>query len=542
MAAALGGLVATAAPRSAEACGCFAPPSPAQPVVQAGERIVFGYKDGKVVAHIQIQYQGDAEEFAWLVPVPAVPDLRVGTEELFAQLEQTTAPQFLLQQSGFCGGGGGGFGCAFGADEANLAGSAPREGQEPPVAVEVGSAGPYDYAVVRADEKQPMLDWLNENRFFVPAGTAEAVDPYIRPGSFFLALRLRSGESAGNIQPVVLEYESDFPMIPIILTSVAAVRDMGILVWVLGEHRAVPHNYQHVELNEEYVDWVNGATNYAEVVARAVDEAEGGHAFVTEFAGSTDVMRGVLDPDGRFGERRWLEESTTLSTLMGVLRNGSFPWSQVQAILRKHFPVPAEAIAAGLTPDEYYLNLERNAPTYDPDATFDPMAIAADVWERIVEPTLEAGQLFRDHRMMTRFYTTLDPDEMSKDPVFAFNPDLGDVSRLHQADAVQVCDGDEGTGWVVTLSDGRSYEVETLADFTTRDRTGLPRARLVQVLRQEGAAEVVVDNRAVLDEAAAAAADGGGCRSTPGKRSGAASLLLMFATVLVGRRLFRRRV
>ena len=41
-------------------------------------------------------------------------------------------------------------------------------------------------------------DWLNENRFFVPDGTAAAMDPYIRPGSYFLALRLRSGESAGS--------------------------------------------------------------------------------------------------------------------------------------------------------------------------------------------------------------------------------------------------------------------------------------------------------------------------------------------------------
>ncbi len=57
-------------PNAAEACGCFAPPSPAEPVVQAGERIVFSHKDGKVTAHIQIQYQGDADEFAWLVPMP----------------------------------------------------------------------------------------------------------------------------------------------------------------------------------------------------------------------------------------------------------------------------------------------------------------------------------------------------------------------------------------------------------------------------------------------------------------------------------------
>ena len=34
--------------QKAEACGCFAPPSTVEPIVQAGERILFSVKDGKV--------------------------------------------------------------------------------------------------------------------------------------------------------------------------------------------------------------------------------------------------------------------------------------------------------------------------------------------------------------------------------------------------------------------------------------------------------------------------------------------------------------
>ncbi|MCA9556234.1 MAG: DUF2330 domain-containing protein, partial [Myxococcales bacterium] len=492
---ALAGL-AFVAPRLAEACGCFAPPTPAQPVVQAGERIVFAHEDGKVVAHIQIQYQGDAAEFAWLVPLPSVPELRLGSEEMFTQLDNATAPQFLLNQTGFCGGGGGiSFGCA--ADEAFASrGDFPPEFQEP-VAVDAGAAGPYDYAVVRADEKQPMLDWLNENRFFVPDGTAAAMDPYIRPGSYFLALRLRSGESAGSIQPVVLEYESDFPMVPIILTSVAAVPDMGVLVWVLGEHRAVPHNYQHVVINEEYIDWVNGAANYGTVVARAIDEAEGGHAFVTEYAGSTSPMRGILDDPQRFGSREYLEAASTPGQLVGRVLGLSFPWAPVQAVLQKYLPMPAEARADGVQPQDYYQRLDFYLPNYDPSAEVDIAAVVADLWERIVEPTLEAGQLFNDHPMVTRFYTTLDPEEMSKDPVFAFNPDLPEVSRVHQATMENTCEEGDAQ-FILHLDDGRAFNLEAPADFALRDKTGLPRARIVQVLRQEGDPEVVVDNRAAL--------------------------------------------
>ncbi len=80
----------------ARACGCFTPPDPSVPIVQAGERIAFQLADGKVTAHIQIQYSGPAEEFGWLLPLPSVPTLQVGTDELFAQLIQQTQPTYRL--------------------------------------------------------------------------------------------------------------------------------------------------------------------------------------------------------------------------------------------------------------------------------------------------------------------------------------------------------------------------------------------------------------------------------------------------------------
>jgi hypothetical protein len=60
---------------------------------------------------------------------------------------------------------------------------------------------------------------------------------------------------------------------------------MGVIVHVLGSARAIPTNYQLVELNYAALDWFNPAQHYAELVAHAVDEAEGGRAFVTDFAG-----------------------------------------------------------------------------------------------------------------------------------------------------------------------------------------------------------------------------------------------------------------
>lgn len=76
-----------------EACGCFTPPNPTVPVVQAGERILFAVQNGEVTAHVQVQYSGaSGQEFGWLLPLPSVPTLELGTDELFALLTTTTQP------------------------------------------------------------------------------------------------------------------------------------------------------------------------------------------------------------------------------------------------------------------------------------------------------------------------------------------------------------------------------------------------------------------------------------------------------------------
>src|SRR5262245_59985115 len=81
--------------RVASACGCFTPPDPSVPIVQAGERILFSIDNGTVTAHIQIQYAGDAKDFGWLLPLPSVPaPLQLGTDELFTTLISNTQPKY----------------------------------------------------------------------------------------------------------------------------------------------------------------------------------------------------------------------------------------------------------------------------------------------------------------------------------------------------------------------------------------------------------------------------------------------------------------
>src|SRR3954463_2133969 len=80
----------------ADACGgtfCDSGPQ-SMPVDQKGENILFVMDGANVEAHIQIQYQGDAKRFAWVVPVPTVPDVSVGSQQLFSNLLAGSVPAY----------------------------------------------------------------------------------------------------------------------------------------------------------------------------------------------------------------------------------------------------------------------------------------------------------------------------------------------------------------------------------------------------------------------------------------------------------------
>jgi hypothetical protein len=226
-----------------------------------------------------------------------------------------------------------------------------------------------------------------------------------------------------------------------------------------------------------------------------------------------------------------------------MLRNTSFPWAALRPIFEKYFPMPQSARDANISEADYYAQLDALLPGWDPNVAYDPVALTDEIWERIVTPTLEAGAMFTDHPFMTRLYTLLSPEEMTEDPVFAFNAELPDVSNLHQASMVSTCEDDYP--FELQLEDGRRYRLKTQADWTARvlpSGNGQPAAARVEIIREEGQPEIRVDNTKALTEAAEDELDDGGC-SAGGKRRGVTLINAMFMILLIaaGRRVMRPR-
>jgi hypothetical protein len=375
-------------------------------------------------------------------------------------------------------------------------GSAGGVAAPPGPVVAEGGVGPYDYAVLKADSKDDMLNWLTANHYYVPVGTDDAVGNYIHPGAYFLALKLMPGKSSGDIQPIVVHYASDLPMIPLVLTSATATADMPVWVWLLADARAVPRNYYHVVLDDAALGWhLDGTSqpyNYEAQVAAAVREAPGNHAFATEFAGVASGVRQQLFPTGQFGDLTALAALTNTGDYLRYLKSNNYPFgSTLVSILAKYMAQPP---GLGVDAANYFYNFDywyamRPWAFQGVDLSFDPVALTDEIDRRLVTPMRAAARLFQGVQYLTRLHTVISPIDMTRDPVFGQNPFLPDVSPAHAATMQYRCT-DQPYVWDGVLNTEQGFAVPQSFPAASR----LPASLRVEILREDGLPEVLVDH------------------------------------------------
>ena len=164
-----------------------------------------------------------------------------------------------------------------------------------------GTAGPYGYDVVDSPDPDALVVWLRENDYQVTEEMEPLIHVYNAEGMPFLAMKLQPEAGVQDIQPVVMTYESEAPMIPIRLTAVAAQPNMNILTWIFADSQALPENYTHITIEDEDIrgSFMSfGGTNYLQLLDTAIDD-EQGLAMTTEYAQPTSTLTEdiqIVDP------------------------------------------------------------------------------------------------------------------------------------------------------------------------------------------------------------------------------------------------------
>lgn len=298
----------------ARACGCLSSPMPppeppvgeiSYTVNQQSEQIIFEAEPGWVTAHVMIRYAGDPSQFAWLVPVPEVPELAIDPPTAFGLVDAYTAPNINLSTEDicpqsqwaceyhaapYCGGGEADYGGGAIADAGVSSGDATPSGGGSGVSViSTQTIGDYQAVIFRATEANLATQWLRDNGFIVNNTTSIYMESYVQAGMVFVAAKLVPGAGVQSIKPLRMKYRAANPTVPLILTAVAAQPNLTVTSFIYSDtpYRPLGHPVVTIDPKRLATDTL-GRTNYPQVLSRMIDEA-GGDAFVYEYRGNAQL-------------------------------------------------------------------------------------------------------------------------------------------------------------------------------------------------------------------------------------------------------------
>ena len=305
---------------------------------------------------MQNDYQGPAEDFAMVVPVPVVLDeaaVKTLPTEIFDRVDTLAAPRLVeyweqdpcsrgtigLGNLGTIGhGGGAGTGSGYG------------RGAGQTVRVEAEFAvGEYDIVILSATDSSDLETWLRENGYRIPAGAAEALRPYVESDQKFFVAKVDvskvtfDAEGRALLSPLRIQYDSETFSLPVRLGMLNSSGTQDLVVHVLARgQRYEVANYENVTIPTN-ID-VSDATRerfgefYAALFDQTLEHHEG--AVVTEYAwqatGCDPCPGPVLSESDLVTLGAGNGSPTPATNVAAPTSEGPLPPEVIRRILRRH--------------------------------------------------------------------------------------------------------------------------------------------------------------------------------------------------------------
>ena len=221
-------------------------------------KVVLVRDEQKTVVTMSSDYEGDAKDFAIVVPVPEVlqkGQINVTNNKIIDHLDAYTAPRLveyhdsdpcavrLLRMEA----------SAMMSDSVNIKKASARA-KAKGVTIEANyTVGEYDILILSAKESNGLQSWLDEEGYKVPQKARRVLGSYLKQGmKFFVAkvnLEERDKTGLSYLRPIQMAFESEKFMLPIRLGTVNAKGSQDMFVFALTKKgRVETTNYRTVKI------------------------------------------------------------------------------------------------------------------------------------------------------------------------------------------------------------------------------------------------------------------------------------------------------
>ncbi|MFH1236391.1 MAG: DUF2330 domain-containing protein [Parcubacteria group bacterium] len=207
-------VVVIISPSMVIADGMIVPP-PDYWMQETDQQAVILYDKGVETLVVSTTFRGNADDFAWVVPVPGKPEVSGGSDELFTSLAELTGYPYTYEPNYY----------GLGTSEDKVGGSGVT-------VIETKQIDYYDVTVLTSDEQGALVNWLQEHEFDFPDSASYILNSYIENGWYFVAMRVNPESldwtdvseqlRTGHATPVVISFETDNLVYPLKISSVVS--------------------------------------------------------------------------------------------------------------------------------------------------------------------------------------------------------------------------------------------------------------------------------------------------------------------------------
>ncbi len=249
------------------------------------------HQNGRTTFTVSINPSGQSQEFALVMPVPALlqeSDIKVLDNGVFENLEAYTG--LLTMFDAGCAVRGGGDGGGDGGDGGDPGGTVHVEAEY--------LVGDYQISILSAEESAGLFTWLNTNGYHLASATLPVLEEYIAQGMYFMAAKVSESATAADgssLPPLQVAYNSDTIAIPIRLAALNASTQQDMLIYAITDETEVGgvvgiSNYDEFVIEDKCI-WGDPSTEdfgaFYEDEFHTLWAASGKAAWTVEWAGGS---------------------------------------------------------------------------------------------------------------------------------------------------------------------------------------------------------------------------------------------------------------